>query len=64
MKKRPKKTFLGNFWKKFTKILPNFYLKNFGVRHQKWIAQNNTKVGPFGSAGGQIPKSASNFDPA
>ena len=64
--------FLGTFWKILTKNRaffgvrsplklrywrPRCLKKNFRVRHQKWISENSTKGGPFGSAGGQVPDS-------
>ena len=61
--------FLGTFWIIMTKKTQFFGArfplklvfigaqgawKNFRVRHQKWISQNSTRDGPFGSAGGRI----------
>ena len=66
-KKWPKKAVLSTFWKILTKKLHllgasstlkiSIYwrhkrlLKNFRVRHQKWISQNSTKGDPLGRQG-------------
>ena len=67
-KNRPKKAFLGTFWKiffsknrvfsarappsKLVYIGAKDAFRKIRVRHQKWVSQNSTKGGPFGSAGG------------
>ena len=71
--KQAKKALFGNFLPKkslfFRRALPlklsvDWSRKNLGSISQNWISQNSSKGGPFGSAGGRIPKSAPKSAPA